>query len=95
MKDKVYEFHILATFPCLPIRRWILSDRIGSDDPTESCRIPGDGIALDSVGQICQMLQILREVVLAMLEDTLFDASDLTIGSYRQSDRIRFRRIPI
>ena len=38
--------------PGLPIRRWILSDLIGSDDPTESYTIPGDGIALDSVGRI-------------------------------------------
>ena len=46
---------------------------------------------MDSVGQICQMLQILREVVLAMLEDTLFDASaptDNPIGS--ASDGFRY-----
>jgi hypothetical protein len=48
----------------------------GSDDPTKSYRIPGDGFTPDSVRQIYQMFQILRAVVLAILENTLFDASD-------------------
>jgi hypothetical protein len=51
---------------------------------TDSHRIPsGKSI------KIYQMFQILRAVVLAILENTLFDASDLTIGSGRQSDGIR------
>ena len=32
-------------YPGQPIRRWFRSDSIGSDHPTESYRIPGDGIA--------------------------------------------------
>ncbi len=43
----------------------------------------------------CQMLQILRAIVLAILEKALFDPSDQTIGSNIQSDRIRLRRLPI
>jgi hypothetical protein len=51
---------------------------------TDSHRIPsGKSI------KIYQMFQILRAVVLAILENTLFDAPDLTIGSDRQSDGIR------
>jgi hypothetical protein len=36
----------------------------------------------------CQMLQILRAVVLAIVEDAVLRGSDRTIGSYIQSDRI-------
>ena len=38
--------------PGPPIQRRILQDLIGSDDPTESYRIPGLGITLDSDGQM-------------------------------------------
>jgi hypothetical protein len=51
---------------------------------TDSHWIPSD----KSI-KFCQMFQILRAVILAILENTLFDASDLTIGSDRQSDGIR------
>jgi hypothetical protein len=43
----------------------------------------------------CQILQILRAIVLAILEKALFDPSDQTIGSNIRSDRIRLRRLPI
>jgi hypothetical protein len=43
----------------------------------------------------CQILQILRAIVLAILEKALFDPSDQTIGSNIQSDGIRLRRLPI
>jgi hypothetical protein len=72
---------IIGKYPGASILCRILSDLIGSDDPTKSYRIPGDGFTPDSVRQIYQMFQILRAVVLAILEKTLFDASDLTIGS--------------
>jgi hypothetical protein len=70
----------LSPLPGASILCRILSDLIESDDPTKSYRIPGDGFTPDSVRQIYQMFQIFRAVVLAILENTLFDASDPTIG---------------
>jgi hypothetical protein len=43
-------------YPGASILCRILSDLIGSDDPTKSYRIPGDGFTPDSVRQIYQNL---------------------------------------
>ncbi len=46
----------VLTYPGASILCLILSDLIGSDDPTKSYRIPGDGFTPDSVRQIHQNL---------------------------------------
>ncbi len=79
-----------STNPTLDPGR-ILQDPIIRQNPIGFLVMDSDNILLGK----CQMLQILRAIVLAILEKSLFDPSDQTIRSNIQSDRIRLRRLGI
>ncbi|CAF4053559.1 unnamed protein product [Adineta steineri] len=57
--------------PGQPIQRWIRSDPIRSDHPTESDRIPGDGFALDSVAK--------NDLILFSIHHACFDGTSTSI----------------